>query len=322
MTLRDGGAESSCRSRSVRYSATLRVDLLVRRWKASMSVGRPGCSPTFLVFEIGKSGWASAVGQDGQGRQRRRTRDRPFDQRSSACLRGPARGRSWSRWPVRATGTRHATTSSNASLPRRPAITIERWGSAHVTAPQIEGWPANTPYRSQIGPSSAYVSSSRAVDRTTSTSLSPSSRLRMIVSTLPPAPAHPENGTTAIVAPRRSSLSHTSSCSSSPEHAATARCVGRMPPGPTAFGTSPRASPGTSGTIDCADPAQHESMAPRLDASSTTAGGSECPARRGTPGTIPQAMRDDRSPRVLHPMNPVLVLAGCVRDGARPPRVH
>lgn len=66
------------------------------------------------------------------------------------------------------------------------------------------------PDRSHTGASSAYVSSSRELHRSTSTSCPPSTRERTIVAVLPPRPERPENGTTAIAAPRRSSSSQTS----------------------------------------------------------------------------------------------------------------
>jgi len=102
----------------------------------------------------------------------------------------------------------HASASSNASPPRRPAIRMQRSASVHVTVPRIQGWPANWAYRSHTGPSSASASSSRPLHRSTSTSASPARQLSVIVPVLPPPPARPENGTTAIVAPRHSSSSH------------------------------------------------------------------------------------------------------------------
>jgi hypothetical protein len=50
---------------------------------------------------------------------------------------------------------------------------------------------------------------SRALHRSTSMSSSPSRRLSVLVPVPPPPPARPENGITAIAAPRRSSSSHT-----------------------------------------------------------------------------------------------------------------
>jgi hypothetical protein len=226
MTLGDRDAASRCRSRSVRYPATLLLDLLCSA-RRRLSVLEDRVAARSFSYSSRYAWWASAVGRAAQGQQRRRPRHRPCEPESCTRVGDPSRGRSRSRWPVRALGRRHATTSSNASPPRLPAITIERKPSTHVSVPRIGGWPANTPYRSQIGPSSAHVSSSRAVDRSTSTSFSPSSRLRSIVSTLPPAPARPENGTTAIVAPRRSSFSHTSSCSSSPRARRNRAACGR-----------------------------------------------------------------------------------------------
>jgi hypothetical protein len=88
---------------------------------------------------------------------------------------------------------------------------MQRSATDHVTVPRIQRCPTNWPYRSHTGPSSSSASSSRPLHRSTSTTSCPSSRLSMIVSVVPPRPAQPENGTTATVAPRRSSSSHTAS---------------------------------------------------------------------------------------------------------------
>ncbi len=90
-----------------------------------------------------------------------------------------------------------------------------------MTVPRIQGCPTNWPYRSHTGPSSASASSSRPVHRSTSTSSSPANPLSVIVSVVPPRPARSGNGTTAIVAPRRSSCSHTA------RRAASSRRPGR-----------------------------------------------------------------------------------------------
>jgi hypothetical protein len=103
----------------------------------------------------------------------------------------------------------HASASSNASPPRCPAIRMQRPASIHVTQPRIHGWPANDPYRSHTGPLSPRASSSRLLHCSTATSSWPSRRLTVMAPVVPPRPARPENGTTALVAPRRASSSHT-----------------------------------------------------------------------------------------------------------------
>ncbi len=107
------------------------------------------------------------------------------------------------------------TSSSKRLCPRRPSITTRRSAVVHTTVPAIWGCPAKDPKRSQIGASRAWQSSSRPLHRSTSTSLSRSSRLSTILSVRPPLPAGPLNGTVATVAPRRSSSAHTPSRASS-----------------------------------------------------------------------------------------------------------
>jgi hypothetical protein len=102
---------------------------------------------------------------------------------------------------------------------------MQRSASDHLTVPRIQGWPANWPKRSHTGPSSASASSSRPVHRSTSTSSSPANPLSVIVPVVPPWPARPENGTTATVAPRRASSSHTARRAASSRRPGRSRAV-------------------------------------------------------------------------------------------------
>ena len=104
--------------------------------------------------------------------------------------------------------TRRPPQTADRRACRRLTITTVRFSPAHDLAAD-ERLPGERPEPIPHRRSSAYASSSRELHRSTSTSPSPPTRDSVIVAVLPPRPERPENGPTAIVAPRCSSSSQT-----------------------------------------------------------------------------------------------------------------
>ncbi len=126
----------------------------------------------------------------------------------------------------------------------------------------------------------------------------PRVRLSVIVSRRAPRPAQPENETTATVAPRRSSSSHTASrAASSPRPGRSRAACGREASRPDGVWTGRPAARCRSRTGAPASPARRASSAPDQGASSTSTDlvGSESQAPPSSTGTAHPAMRGGRS---------------------------
>ena len=212
---------------SVRNPARLLLLILCGAGRRLCS-GRPGGNPVFLVSEFGTPHWWPPAGGHELATARRWAGSKLSLRRCSAALvasTDTATGEIAAHACRVACARAHASASSNVSPPRQPVIRIRRSATVQVTVPRINGWPANWPYRSQTGPSSANANSSRPLHRSTRTSSPPAKRLRVTVPVRPPSPARPENGTTATAAPRRSSSSHTARRATSSRRPARSRAA-------------------------------------------------------------------------------------------------
>jgi hypothetical protein len=314
---RPHGSGNSCRSRFHPPPGYTAHTSFVRRWKAPMfwKTGPPtrsfsSPSPTRCGGPLhGDTNSQSPAPVDGLNR-RPRVGDAP--RRSPPAPSAPARSspKAHRRQPP-FRPTRRPPRTPRRRADRRSGC-IAQQPSTWLSRGSMDGQRTR-----RTGPTRAprarAPSSSRALHRSISMSSSPSRRLSVIVPVLPPAPARPENGTTAIVAPRRSSSSHTALRAPQARRAQGTgeQHVGGQPHDRTACGTARPAAPCTSGTHALASHARCGGSAPRWSASETHTDvlGSERRAPPSSAGTTHPAIRGGRSrPISRHRASPVVTV--------------